>query len=58
MTLMRNEYKKEVSHFMRELALGHSGTYLENPAVGFVKDAKAGAFDHLTDEQYEKLLAY
>ena len=38
MTLMRNEYKKEVSRFMRELALGHSGTYLENPAVGFVKE--------------------
>ena len=58
MTMMKSEYKKEVSHFMRELALGHSGKYLENPAVGFVKEAKAGAFDHLTDEQYETLLAH
>lgn len=54
---MRTETAKELlSRCLRKIAAGEAGEFIENPAIKFTADAKAGDFDDLSDEEYGRLL--
>lgn len=55
--MRRSVYTQWLRQTLFDAANGKSGKTYENPAAVFVRDAKAGCYDTLSDEEYEALSA-
>ena len=54
--MRRTTYTNGISKILKEIANRRGDRMIENPAVQFTLDAKAGEYDEVSDETYNFLL--
>lgn len=51
-----NNTKDIFAELLRAASRGYGERSVENPAVNFIRDVKAGDYDYISDEEYKKVL--
>lgn len=51
-----NNTKDIFAELLRAASRGYGDRSVENPAVNFIRDVKAGDYDYISDEEYKKVL--
>ena len=54
---MKLDNTKDIfAELLRAASRGYGDRNIENPSVSFIRDVNAGDYDHISDEEYKKIL--